>query len=281
MLDQTALVEAAYALDPLPASVSRLAALVSRENWSLKEAEEVIALDQALTVKLLRLANSAAAGSRNEIVTIEQALVRMGIGVVLSMATGSSVQRLTKKGLPEYGLSEGELWRHSVASALAAEAASGVCRTAVPPESFAAALLHDIGKLVFVQFLEPEHLDYVGQARDHGDIETAQAETEILGFHHGELGGLIAQHWQLPPRIVTAIIHHHTPEVGRDIVCDVVCAANVVAKRIGSGFVVQPQELEVPRDTLERLKLSPQGVEKMCVRVKERLDGVLAQYQSA
>jgi putative nucleotidyltransferase with HDIG domain len=280
-IDQTALVRAANALDPLPASVARLATLVTRKTWSLSEAEEIIGLDQALAARLLRLANSAAAGSRRQIVTIEDALMRMGIGVVLSMATGSSVQRLTKTGLPQYGLSEGDLWRHSVAAALAAEAASGVCGTTVPPESFAAALLHDVGKLVFVQFLEPKLLGYVGKARDQCNLEIAEAETEILGFHHGELGGLIAQHWKLPKRIVNAIIHHHTPEQGHDVVCDVVCVANVVAKRVGAGYVALPQELKVPRDTLERLKLSPKGVEKMCVRVQNRLDGVLAQYQAA
>ena len=105
MLDQSELVRAAYALDPLPASVSRLATLVARENWSVKEAEDVIALDQALTVKILRLANSAAGGSRLKIATVGDALVRLGVGVVLSMATGSSVQRLIRVGLPERAVS--------------------------------------------------------------------------------------------------------------------------------------------------------------------------------
>ena len=57
--------------------------------------------------------------------------------------------------------------------------------------------------------------------------------------------------------------------------------ANVVAKRVGAGYVGQPQEFEVPRDTLERPKLSLNGVEKMCVRVQDRLESVLAQYQAA
>ena len=109
-----------------------------------------------------------------------------------------------------------------------------------------AALLHDIGKLVLVQFLEPDVLGYLGEAWARGDMTSVQAEIEILGFHHGELGGLIAQHWQLPARIVAAITHHHTPDEGHDVVCDVVCMANVVAKRIGVGYVAQPRELEVP-----------------------------------
>ena len=56
---------------------------------------------------------------------------------------------------------------------------------------------------------------------------------------------------------------------------------NVVAKRIGAGYVDRPQDLEVPRDTLERLQLSPKDVDKVCVRAQDRLDAVLAQYQSA
>ena len=281
MLDQSALVRAAHALDPLPASVSRLATLVARENWTLKEAEDIIALDQALTARLLRLANSAAGASRLEISTVGDALVRMGVGVVLSMATGSSVRRLARVGLPEYGLSEGDLWRHSVAAALAAEAAARACQTTVPPESFTAALLHDIGKLVLVQFIEPDLLRYLGEAWARGDMTSVQAEIEILGFHHGELGGLIAQHWQLPERIVTAITHHHTPDEGRDVVCDVVCMANVVAKRVGAGYVGQAHELEVPPDTSERLGLSSKALETACVQVQDRLEGVLAQYEAA
>ena len=112
-------------------------------------------------------------------------------------------------------------------------------------------------------------------------MTSAQAEIEILGIHHGELGGLIAQHWELPERIVTAIAHHHTPAEGRDVVCDVVCLANVVAKRVGAGYVAQDQELEVPPDTRERLGLSSKGVEKICVQVQSRLEGVLAQYEAA
>ena len=67
MLDQTALVKAAHTLEPLPASVSRLAQLLVQDDWSIQDAEAIIALDQTLTARLLRLANSAASGSRAEI----------------------------------------------------------------------------------------------------------------------------------------------------------------------------------------------------------------------
>ena len=93
------------------------------------------------------------------------------------------------------------------------------------------------------------------------------------------LGGLITQHWQLPERIVRAITHDHDPEYGRDVVCGVVCMANVIAKRVGSGHVAQQEDLDVPRDTLERFQLSLEGVETISLRVQNRLDAMLAQYR--
>ena len=279
MLDQTALVKTAHKLEPLPASVSRLAQLLVKDDWSIRDAEEIISFDQTLTARLLCLANSAASGSRREIATIQDALVRMGTGVVLSMATGSSISRMTKTGLPEYGLEDGALWRHSIAAALAAEAAVGVCETEVPPESITAALLHDIGKLVLLQFLEPDLLRDLREARAHGATSSAAAEMEILGVHHGELGGLIAQHWGLPNRLTNAITHHHAPEDGNDLVCDVVYVANQVAKQVDPGYVVTPEDMTVDPEPQERLKLSSSGLDAMCERVSSRLEAAIAQYE--
>ena len=53
--------------------------------------------------------------------------------------------------------------------------------------------LHDIGKLVLVRFLDPALLQHLGEASAQGDMPVAQAELETLGFHHGELGGVLAQ----------------------------------------------------------------------------------------
>ena len=216
-----------------------------------------------------------------QISTIKDALLRMGAGTVLSMATGSSVRRLTRKGLPEYGLAEGALWRHSVATALASEAAIGPCHTTVPPEAFTAALLHDIGKLVLVQFLDPEQLGYLGEARAQGAASSAAPEMEILGVHNGELGGLIAQHWGLPDRLSNAITHHHAPGEGGDVICDVVYVANKVAKRVDHGDEVTPDELMIDPEPLERLKLSASALDGMCTRVGDRLEQVIAQYEAA
>jgi putative nucleotidyltransferase with HDIG domain len=224
------------------------------------------------------MANSAASASLMPVVTIRDAVVRLGIGSLLSLATATSVQRKLFSAIPEYGMSEGELWRHSVASALAAESAAGFCDVELPPETYAAALLHDIGKLVLARELAPDVLKVLAAAREQGHLSSLKAESEILTVHHGELGGLIAQHWNLPDRLVVGIIHHHTPDDAGDIIADVVHLANVASKHVGAGHWVDEEERAVNPASLVRLKMDPKGFEGLCKQVAKRLEQVLAQY---
>lgn len=278
MIDLKALTRSANALEALPASVTRLASIAAKDSWNVREVEEIVSLDQALSFRLLRMANSAASASLMPVVTIRDAVVRLGIGSLLSLATATSVQRRLNSALPEYGLSEGELWRHSVASALAAESAPGFCDVELPPETYAAALLHDIGKLVLARELDPDVLKVLAAARQEGHLSGLKAEFEILTVHHGELGGLIAQHWNLPDRMVVGIIHHHTPDQAGDIIADVVHMANLAAKHVGAGHWVEDDDRQVNPASLARLKMEPRGFEGLVKQVGKRLEQVLSQY---
>lgn len=278
MIDLTAVTRSANDLEPLPTSIARLAAIAAEENWNLRDVEETVSLDQALSLRLLRAANSAASAARMPIATIRDAVVRVGLGSLLSMATATSVQSRMTKAVPEYGLIEGELWRHSVASALAAEAAQAYCEIQLPAETYAAALLHDIGKLVLARFLDPDVLRVLALAREEGHLSSLRAETELLTVHHGELGGLIAQNWHLPPRLVTGIIHHHTPELAHDIIADVVHVANTATKYVEAGRWADESDRQVQPGSLARLKLTQKGFEGLCRQVGKRLEQVLAQY---
>jgi HD-like signal output (HDOD) protein len=281
VIDLQALTRSANTLEALPASVTRLASIASKDSWNVKEVEEVVALDQALSFRLLRMANSAASASLMPIVTIRDAVVRLGIGSLLSLATASSVSKRLNTAIPEFGLNEGDLWRHSVASALAAESEPAFCDVELPPETYAAALLHDIGKLVLARQLDPATLRVLALAREQGHLSSLKAESEILTVHHGELGGLIAQHWNLPDRLVVGIIHHHTPDDAHDLVADAVHVANQVAKHVGAGHFVVEEDRLVNPSSVERLKMTPTGFDGLVKQVAKRLEQVLSQYGAA
>jgi len=277
MIEAAALVKAAHGLDPLPATVARLASLVVRPDWSLNDAAHLVEFDPALTGRLLRLANSAAMAGLSPVNTARDAIMRVGIGPALAFAAASGLRKQLKRALPEYGLTEGQLWRHSVASALAVEPIARRARTPVPPECFTAALLHDIGKIVLARFLSPDELKWLAEARDLGG-SSLQAEMEVLGVNHAELGGQIAGHWKLPERLAAGITFHHTPDDGHDLVCDVVYLANIAAKRIGEGVVRAPDEVTVQGSSLTRLGLTPTVWEDLILTLPASFEATLAQY---
>lgn len=281
MIDVKALSAAANHIEALPASVTRLSGMMANDRWNLTEVEEVVKLDQALTMRLLRAANSAASASAVPIVTVRDAVVRMGAKSLLSLATAVGVQKRLQKAVPEYGLCEGELWRHSVAAALAAESLQGHCRVSLPGETYAAALLHDVGKLVMARFLDDEMLRVLAEGREQGGLSSLLAEAEVLQVHHGELGGLIAQHWQLPERMITGIIYHHTPDQTRDLIADAVHVANVAAKLAGTGYTATEADLQVAPTSLERLGMSQEAVLQLSSEVTAKLEKVLAVYGTA
>ncbi len=280
LLDRDELLLQARDLQPLPATVTRLATLVSDPNAEIADLVEVISLDPALTVRLLRVANSAAAGTRSEVTTVERAVVRLGTGAVLSMAVAAGVKGRMMAAIPAYGLEAGQLWEHSVAAALAAESMPGLVRPAPPPEAFTAALLHDIGRLILARCVDDQILDFLARARQEGGrAELAQAEAEVLEVDHAELGGRVADHWQLPRSIGVGIEFHHRPRAcpegeGWRWMPWYVRLADLVARRLGYALEETPVDDGDLAEAMEMLGLDESQLEKLLYRTSLRLDQI-------
>lgn len=279
VLEHDQLILQAQDLEPLPATASRLAKLVSDPNAEMKEIVETISLDQALTVKVLRVANSAASGATSEITTVDRAVIRLGTGAVLSMAVAAGVRTRMLGAIEAYALEEGRLWEHSVAAALAAESMIGLPSQPVPPETFTAALLHDVGKLVLGRFLDQDIREFLRRARHEGGRSAAVAESEVLDVNHAELGGLIAQHWKLPRSICVGIQYHHDPaacgdDEGLGHVPWIVHLANLVARKLGKGA-----DETIPEDAdftpaLDALGMDEAKLARLVSRTERRIEEV-------
>lgn len=264
LIDLEELIDRAEALQPLPASTARLVSLINNGDCDVEEIGRVIAMDQALTLKLLRDANSAFSASYSTISTVPDAVSRLGTARVVSLALSTHAKPLLRQRIPEYDLAEGQLWRHSVLASLAADAAGRFCRKEIPSASATAALLHDIGKLVMAQFLTPAILELIQRAKTEGGFSPLEAETSLLQVHHAELGGLIGRRWKLPDNIVLGIMHHHTPEEGSDVICDVVYLANLAAKKIEAGLSGKQLEFKLDAGVTQRLGTDAQRFEELC-----------------
>lgn len=257
------IIGAVQELTPLPASTVRLTQMIVDARCGLDDVTEVIAFDQALTLKLLRAANSAASASHEPVGSVGDAVARMGTAQVLTLAVASGTKSYLQAGIPGYGLTEGALWRHSVAAAVGAEVAPAFCRVDVPPETFTAALLHDVGKLVFGRFLTPEVLGLIQPIQTTDPQARLEAESRLLGVHHAELGGMIARHWKLPPRVALGIAHHHFPGPGKDPICDVTYVANHIAKWIEAQLDGRSYEPSMDPAVMERLGLAESALDEL------------------
>ena len=276
MLDLDSLAQAASNLEPLPASVARLAAAVAVTDPDLNEIIDVIQYDQALTATLLRSANSAASGSLNPVKTVRDAVIRLGTGSVLWLAVQSSARRRLQRAVPEYGLSEGELWRHSVGASLAAAALHRYASASIPAEASTAALLHDIGKLLICRFLSDDTLVTIHRAQEDG-LTRIEAEREILGVHHAELGGLMVQYWGFPESIQRGIAYHHTPDEGVDGICYATHLADVVAKELADQRDDNP-DLEAFAHAMYELGLTVDDYDRLSTETEITYAEVLESY---
>ncbi|MBC7348287.1 MAG: HDOD domain-containing protein, partial [Clostridia bacterium] len=104
----------------------------------------VIGQDQALTAKILRLANSAYYGFPRRIGTITEAVILLGFNTIRNLVLTASVSQVLQREAPGYGLAKGELWRHALTSAMAARLLARKVRYRGAEEAFVAGLLHDI-----------------------------------------------------------------------------------------------------------------------------------------
>lgn len=257
-------------LKPLPSSATRLAQFVDSPDCDLEAVLGVIRLDPVLTMKLLQAANSAAAAGGMAVSTVDEAVIRMGTGLVASLVMAISVGPVMRQALPGYGLSAGLFWRHSVLSAIAAERLAAMAGGHLPPEIVTAALLHDIGKLVLAQHATAEQFALIRRCREETGAPPYLAEKEVLKLHHGEVGGIVAQQWSLPDRICSAIQHHHEPEQWDDPIGAGVLLANQAAKAMESVFDQSPQPAGPPPEILARLELIDFDFTRFCTRCQER-----------
>ncbi len=264
LIDFESLIKKADELPPLPGSTVKLISLLSGSDGKVEEITNVIKFDPALTLKLLRLANSAFSASKTTITSVHEAVSRLGTRRILSLALASHSRPMMESRVSAYGYHEGELWRHSVISMMVAENAQNFCQVSLPPAGSTAALLHDIGKLVMACFLDRQILALIRESQAEMNLTPYDAETQILGMNHAELGGLIARHWELPDTIVTGITYHHNPDQGFDLICDVVYLANVGAKNVSAKMEENPERQNISPQSAERLGFSLGDMDRLC-----------------
>ena len=233
---QQLIVDSIDSLPTLPDVVCKLISLLQDENTSASDLCTLISYDQALSLRLLKVANSAYFGFLKEVATIKHAIVILGFDEVKRLSLGIALFNCMQKTGTETSLVMDDFWRHAVGSSLAAQ---GICRKLDVAGDIipTASLLHDIGKLVVDNLFSGEYKIVLEKAaREHLPIGTV--EKEILGFSHTDVGFWLGSKWQLPSSLLLPIAYHHQVEAAEQgdlLPVSIVHLADIVCKKAGIG----------------------------------------------
>jgi PAS domain S-box-containing protein len=221
-------------LPSLPSVAGKILSLLTEEDPDLNEVVRLVESDQAVTLRLLRMANSAAIGSR--IASVSRAILMLGFTqircLLLSIAISESLIKSLKSS---YAKQQVSLWKHCLGCAVAAEMIAEYSCPKYKTEAFVAGLVHDIGKLVLEESL-PEKYIQVREAHGRDGLSWLEAEQAVLGVDHATVGKWLAEKWGLPEVLTHVIwLHHHPASAIAEL--DFVSRKEVVlAVKLGSSL---------------------------------------------
>lgn len=217
-------------LPTLPHVVQKIVLMSNRPDTSAEDLGKIIEKDQVLAAKVLKLANSPFYGFPARIASVSHAVVVLGLNVVKGLTLGATAFDMMKSAGME------QLWRHSLAVAMAAHILAARMGLKNPEEVFAAGLLHDLGKVV-LQVKLPDLSRQVESALRNDDRSRAQAEQEVIGVSHAEVAGWLGDLWHLPVALKDPMMFHHQPSLSRDAEKQtaIVHVADVLVKAMGCG----------------------------------------------
>lgn len=237
----------------MPGAGAKMLALLQEPDTTVSEIEEILRYDPGLTANVLKLANSAYFGIPSKIGSLKQAVILLGLKRLMQLVVASCVSAIMDKSVPGYNLPAGDMWRHSIAVSLAAEALVKGKKSIDKEDVFTPALLHDVGKLVLGAFVK-EELEAIESIAAKG-IPFVVAENMILGTDHAEIGARILAHWNLPADIINAVRWHHDPDSPElsDFQVDVVYLANLLCQTPATSGQAAGQAVELSPAVIERL----------------------------
>ncbi len=245
------LTAAVDAMPAFPKSVQRVLELTRDVNSTPKDLVEVIDKDPVLTVKILKVVNSAYYSLPKQITSVGHAVVYLGFNTIKNLALSiAAIGMLPASN--EAGFDGQQYLLHSLATAAIAKQLAQRVDGADPMDCFIAGLLHDFGKVVLAQFM-PKEFRKALEASQGSNSSLHLALREVIGVDHAVVGAMLVEKWRFAPHLVEAIRSQYGPEMGDSDMIACVFAANQISKKCHFGFAGNPLVDELPPPVARRL----------------------------
>ena len=271
----------ATSLPPAPRVLPQLLVLLSQPNTDSGRLVDLISRDPHLTLSVLRLCNSAYLGNSMPAGDLQEAVTRLGFRQVYQMVATISGASLLAPAQPGYGIGPGELWRHSVTAAIAAQIAA---RHLQENETlaFTATLLHDLGKAILSDPLVDAQAHFLKAFADDSQITLTEVETQLLGVEHAHVGSRLLARWQFPESLIHAVRGHHDPSAAapHERLAALVYLGNLIACLIGHCYGYYPFALRHQEAALKALNLGTDDVPRFMIKTLEQYEIIQALFQT-
>lgn len=224
-------------LPTLPMIAERILGMVDDDASSVETVVDTIEQDPAIAAKVLSFANAAFYGAGEPVLSVRDAVMKIGFKNIRSIALGISLMTIFSENKEKFASAYHRIFLHSIAVALISNQIASKVSRELADKAFIAGLLHDIGQLVINKYFNDDYLQIIDEFSR--GLFLVDAEKKVLGITHADIGVWLADKWNLPAIIQDAIQYHHAPAEAasnRKLVA-VVHLANIVASRHSFGLL--------------------------------------------
>lgn len=269
-------------LPSLPIVIQQIQKALTNPNTSMKQISTIIEKDQGVSIKSIKLVNSAYYGLRKHITSIQEAIVVLGLDTVNNLMLGLSVIKMfepKEKTLFDHQA----FWEHALGCALISKELAKVCNNIEPDDCFIAGLLHDMGKLVFEQYMHEGFVSAI-ESTNEDNTSLLLQESNVFGFDHCDVGAFLAMKWKIPIQIIlTMKYHHYIDKIPNDFskhiqLITIVAKANQLCHTYHIG---NSMEKHIDNDNVfVSLKLPSFDFDDIIQSIKNEIKSTLHQWQN-
>ncbi len=251
------LVENNPKISSLPEIFYLINEIISDPDSSFGDVAQVISNDPSLSLRLLKIVNSPFFNFPQKIDTITHAISIVGTEQLRDLALATSV--LTKfKGVNDSRMDMNSFWRHSLGCGISARVLALQCRQPNAERFFLMGMVHDVGRLILLENLSEKASQLLTRESPEAPV-LVDRELDLIGFHHGDIGGALCRAWNLPSLLEHVITHHHHPENAEDFFLEtgILHLANLITKAMELGNSGDPFVPPLDETMWNRIGLTP------------------------
>ena len=264
-------IESLNNLPTLPHTAQRILKLINDPESRASDIGEEIAMDPALTAKVLRLVNSAFYGLQREVTTVAQAIIYLGFNTIKNLALTSFTFDTLKKGTTNNKRFM-ELMFHSLNTGFAAQKLSA--RLGVPEDNeiFTFGLLHDLGKVIQLNMFTNVFIQ-IEELMQKENIPYINAEKQITDINHTEIADILFAKWTLPVSLRNPIRAHHDI-ASADIIHKRICAILTAADYIANNSEKKNEIIPLSEQVISTLLLDKADIIAVIEELKNNRDQI-------